>query len=192
VIARLRARHRGAWLALALVAPAVLAAGLAGRRGEAARQELPAELLAPQPPLTADSPRTASGDAWGWARDPASGALVLRVEEPLHAAWIRQPAPETLLYWSIRSTPEINAWVHRDSPRSEDERDLLRERLSESPLPEDAVLLGRWPARGEGRWVLPGVRDPDEATRGVVVWYSLGWSRVLQAEPSPGLQPEPP
>lgn len=191
MIARLRARHRRAWLALALLAPAVLAAGLAGRRGEAARQALPAGLLAPQPPLAAELPETASDEAWGWARDPASGALVLCVEEPLHAAWIRTPAPETLLYWSLRSTPEIDDWIRRDSP-TEGEMERLRERLAQSPLPEDAVLLGPWPARGEGRWVLPGARDPDEAARGVVVWYSLGWSRVLEAELSPGVLPEAP
>jgi len=192
VIARLRARHRRAWAGLAVVLPALLAVGLVGRRGEAARQEVPAALLELEASDEPTAPVPDSDGPWGWTRDPRSSDLVLVAEQRFHESWLTPLPPDVLLYWSRHPTGEILAWVHRDSPRDDAEWQRLRDDLAESPLPADALFLGRWDGRGTGRFVLPGPIDVSAARLGVIVWYSLGWSRVVAAEGAPGTERVPP
>lgn len=184
MIARLRARHRRAWLALALVAPVVLAAGLAGRRGEAARQALPAGLTGSEArPVSAVSPRGPDG-VWWWARDPDSGGLLLVVEPGRREHLADTAAPDVLAYWSRRPGQAIDDWAFRDSPSASEWR-RLHDALAGARLPADARLLGPWDSRWPTRLHLPGPIDVAEAAGGVIVWYSLGWSRVVEAEAAP-------
>jgi hypothetical protein len=163
----------------------VLAAGLAGRRGEAVRQDLPAGLGDGGAPPHAAARPPGSDAAWGWVRDPESGGLLLVAEPASREPFAGPASPDVLAYWSLQPGPAIRDWVFRDTPRGEADAQRLRDALAAAPLPDDARLLGAWDAGPPARLVLPGPIDVAEAAGGVIVWYSLGWSRVVEAEAAP-------
>ncbi len=167
MIARLRERHARMWGALLVLVPAVLMAALSVRRGEAARQELPATLLSETAPATEPVPRSDVR----WRRDEASGRRVLVMNDwptDLQVAG----EPDLLLYWcSSAGGRGPYTWSAGDAPR---------------PLPPDAVLLGPWLGGRVNSYLVPESLDEGE---GGFVWDSLGLSSVVHEPPRADILP---
>jgi hypothetical protein len=188
VIARLRARHRRAWLALALVAPVVLAAGLAGRRGEAVTDSATLVALgaagAPEGrvfdrQLLEDTPdqRVERRVRWTWSESTDPRSTLLRIEP----AWKIQGL-EPLLYWvldgvTVASLQDVR--LHSDYASNS---------FASIGLPEQVCLLGAWPARGTRT-----LRVPVELARsgGWICLYDLTASQIIVAGRLPAAGDDP-
>lgn len=178
MITRLRARHRRAWLALALVAPVVLAAGLAGRRAEAVTDATTLVALGAagasggrvfDGQLLEDSPgrRVERRVRWTWSESTDPAGALLRIEP----AWeIRGLEP--LLYWVLDGMT-VAALQEVRLPS-----DSAGNSFASIGLPEEACLLGAWPARGTRT-----LRVPVELARsgGWVCLYDPATSRIVVA-----------
>lgn len=158
MITRLRARHRRAWLVLALLAPAVLAAGLAGRRGELRQGGLDLRVPAGSGwlaglDLLPDGGGRASAVEVGWSWSRTAAGEVSLVAEPAP-----DPAAcEQLLFWTADA-----GTLARFDEEVLHARDSGAARLADIPLPADAVLLGPWAPHGVRGFTLPAglaVRD---------------------------------
>lgn len=167
------------WVALLVVAPVVLATALAVRRDVEPSQSLPASLGG----VGSNDAAAFQQGAWRWTRSLDGRRLALEVEARRLAG--AAESPDTLLYWSLRSNPDIDAWLWDDS------RSPLYLRSARSgsiTLPPDAVLLGPWEPGSVQRLEVP---DGLATRQGVLVWYSAGHACVTDAMQASEL-PEPP
>jgi hypothetical protein len=171
VIARLRARHRRMWIALVVVAPVVIGEARSVRRGEAARQSLSTAMTSELPPEQAavldDSTRTAGAGTvghWVIEKDVGGGYYVPGSDGFVDIDISMGPPFEgdVVVYWSKQTASTETT-------------------TSDRVLPDDAVLLGAWPASGKATLPFPNAALQSRA--GALLWYSLTHASVVKVRP---------